>query len=134
MRAVVLLARKMPNGRKNVIVLDAYALEAYLNDEVVAADIVEPLILSGQQVLISGINLAETLDRMIRVNGAMRHELEIDLIGLGLTVGQPTITALAERSALPIVAPRHSRSTAMHPWSPATRHCSHFSTTKAGAT
>ena len=69
-----------------MIVLDAYALEAYLNDEVMAADIVEPLILSGQQVLITGVNLAEALDRMIRVNGADREELESDLIGLGLTV------------------------------------------------
>jgi predicted nucleic acid-binding protein len=69
-----------------VIVLDAYALEAYLNDEVMAADIVEPLILSGQQVLITGVNLAEAMDRMIRVNGADREELENDLVGLGLTV------------------------------------------------
>jgi len=69
-----------------VIVLDAYALEAYLNDEVAAADVVEPLILSGQQVLITGIDLAETLDRMLRVHGASRDELENDLIGLGLTV------------------------------------------------
>lgn len=66
--------------------LDAYALEAYLNDEVLAADIVEPLILSGQQVLITGVNLAEVLDRMIRVNGARREELEDDLVELGLTV------------------------------------------------
>jgi predicted nucleic acid-binding protein len=69
-----------------VIVLDAYALEAYLNDEVLAADVVEPLILSGQQVLITGVNLAEAMDRMIRVNGAGREELELDLVGLGLTV------------------------------------------------
>lgn len=69
-----------------MIVIDAYALEAYLTDEVMAADIVEPLILSGQQVLITGVNLAEALDRMIRVNGADREELESDLIALGLTV------------------------------------------------
>ena len=69
-----------------MIVLDAYALEAYLNNEVLAADVVEPLILSGQQVLITGVNLAETLDRVIRVNGTNREELENDLIGLGLTV------------------------------------------------
>ena len=69
-----------------MIVLDAYALEAYLNDEVLAADIVEPLLLSGQQVLITGVNLAEAMDRMIRVNGADRQELEDDLVALGLTV------------------------------------------------
>lgn len=100
MRAVAPLARKTPNERKNVIVLDAYALEAYLNDEVMAADIVEPLILSGQQVLISGINFAETLDRMIRVNGATRDELETDLIGLGLTVAGVDATVAFDAAAL----------------------------------
>lgn len=68
-----------------MIVLDAYALEAYLALEA-AAPIVRDLILSGEQLLISGINLAETLDRMTRVNGATRDELESDLSGLGLTV------------------------------------------------
>lgn len=69
-----------------MIVLDAYALEAYLNDEVVAADIVEPLLMSGEQILITAVNLAETADRMIRLNGATREELESDVIGLGITV------------------------------------------------
>lgn len=68
-----------------MIVLDAYALEAYLAQEV-AGPTVRDLILSGQQVLISGVNLAETLDRMIRVAGADREVLANDLVGLGLTV------------------------------------------------
>lgn len=68
-----------------MIVLDAYALEAYLSLEK-AAPLVRDLVLSGQQVLITGVNLAEALDRMIRVNGAERKELEGDLVGLGLTV------------------------------------------------
>lgn len=72
----------------NVIVLDAYALEAYLNDEVAAADLVEPLLLSGEQVLIAAVNLAETADRMIRLNGAVRDELESDLASLGVTVAE----------------------------------------------
>jgi len=37
-------------------------------------------------VLITGVNLAEVVDRMIRVNGATREELENDLVGLGLNV------------------------------------------------
>ena len=69
-----------------VIVLDAYALEAYLNDELPVADTVEPLLLSGEQVLISGINLAETLDRMIRVHGMPPAELEANLLGTGVHV------------------------------------------------
>ncbi|MCB0982005.1 MAG: hypothetical protein H6513_02340 [Acidimicrobiaceae bacterium] len=66
--------------------LDAYALEAYLNDELPAADAVEPLFLSGEQLLISGINLAEAMDRMVRVNGADASELAVDIGQLGLTV------------------------------------------------
>lgn len=82
-----------------MIVLDAYALEAYLALEV-AAPMVRDLILSGEQLLISGINLAETLDRMIRVNGATRDELETDLIGLGLTVTGVDATVAFDAAAL----------------------------------
>jgi len=83
-----------------VIVLDAYALEAYLNDEVLAADIVEPLLLSGEQVLITAVNLAETADRMIRLNGANRDELESDVVGLGVTVAGVDSAAAFDAAAL----------------------------------
>jgi predicted nucleic acid-binding protein len=76
-----------------VIVLDAYALEAYLNDELPVADAIEPMLLSGEQVLISGIDLAETLDRMIRLHGMPPAELEADLLGTGVhvtAVDEPT--------------------------------------------
>lgn len=76
-----------------VIVLDAYALEAYLNDELPAADAIEPMLLSGEQVLISGINLAETLDRMIRLHGMSATELEANVLGTGVfvsSVDEPT--------------------------------------------
>ncbi len=66
--------------------LDAYALEAYLADEMAAADAVEDLVLSGEQVLMSGVNLAETLDRMMRLQGVPREVLEADLLALGLTI------------------------------------------------
>ena len=65
--------------------LDAYALEAFLNLEA-SAPIVRDLILSGEQVLITAVNLAETADRMIRLNGATRDELESDVVSLGITV------------------------------------------------
>ena len=83
-----------------MIVLDAYALEAYLNDEVLAADVVEPLLLSGEQVLITGVNLAEVADRMIRVNGADRDTLEADLVGLGLTISSVDASMAFEAAAL----------------------------------
>jgi predicted nucleic acid-binding protein len=76
-----------------VIVLDAYALEAYLNDELPAADAVEPILLSGEQILISGINLAETLDRMMRVHRMPPAELEANLLDSGVhvtAVDEPT--------------------------------------------
>lgn len=99
MKAAAQPARTRPNGRNNVIVLDAYALEAYLALEP-AAPIVRDLILSGQQVLITGINLAEVIDRMIRVNGANREQLENDLIGLGLTVSGVDATMAFDAAAL----------------------------------
>ena len=82
-----------------MIVLDAYALEAYLALES-AAPIVRDLILSGEQLLITGINLAEVIDRMIRVNGASRDELANDLIGLGLTVSGVDATMAFDAAAL----------------------------------
>lgn len=79
--------------------LDAYALEAYLTLER-AAPLVRDLILSGQQVLITGVNLAEVLDRMIRVNGARREELEDDLVALGLTVSGVDASMAFDAAAL----------------------------------
>ncbi len=61
---------------------------------------VRDLFLSGQQMLITGVNLAETIDRMIRVNGANRAELENDLIGLGLTVSGVDATMAFDAAAL----------------------------------
>jgi predicted nucleic acid-binding protein len=75
-----------------VIVLDAYALEAYLRLEA-PAPIVRDLLASGEQALISGINLAETLDRLIRLHGMSSVELEADLLGTGVfvsSVDEPT--------------------------------------------
>jgi len=83
-----------------VIVLDAYALEAYLNDEVVVADMVEPLLMSGEQILITSVNLAETADRMIRLNGATREELESDVVALGVTVTGVGATAGLDAASL----------------------------------
>ena len=87
MKAGAQPARNRPNERTNVIVLDAYALEAFLNLET-SGPIVRDLILSGEQILITTVNLAETADRMIRLNGASRDELESDLSGLGITVAE----------------------------------------------
>ncbi|MDP9465113.1 MAG: PIN domain-containing protein [Actinomycetota bacterium] len=68
-----------------MIVLDAYALEAYFTMET-SAPIVRDLLATGEQTLISGINLAEILDRMIRVHGASPAELEANLLDTGVHV------------------------------------------------
>ena len=85
-----------------VIVLDAYALEAYFILEA-SAPIVRDLIADGEQVLISGINLAETLDRMIRVHGISAEDLEADLLGTPVHVtavdGPTTFEAARLRAA-----------------------------------
>jgi PIN domain nuclease of toxin-antitoxin system len=67
------------------MVLDAYALEAYFTMEA-SAPVVRDLLATGEQTLISGINLAETLDRMIRLHGASPAGLEADLLGTGVHV------------------------------------------------
>jgi predicted nucleic acid-binding protein len=75
-----------------VIVLDAYALEAYFRLEA-SAPIVRDMLRGGEQALISGINLAETLDRMIRLHGMSPAELEADLLDTGVhvtAVDEPT--------------------------------------------
>ncbi len=52
------------------------------------------LLLSGEQILISGINLAETMDRMIRLHGMPPEELEAHVLGTGVH-----ITAVDEATA-----------------------------------
>jgi PIN domain nuclease of toxin-antitoxin system len=82
-----------------VIVLDAYALEAFLNLEA-AGPLVRDLILSGEQILMPSVNLAETADRMIRLNGSSRDELENDLLGLGITISSLDAAAAFDAAAL----------------------------------
>ncbi|MBI4883459.1 MAG: hypothetical protein HY826_05330 [Actinobacteria bacterium] len=79
--------------------LDAYALEAFLNLEP-AGPLVRDLILSGEQILITAVNLAETADRMIRLNGSTRDELESDVLGLGVTVTSVDATVGFDAAAL----------------------------------
>lgn len=68
-----------------MLVLDAYAIEAYLANEP-AADDVERLLLSGEQVLVSVVNLAETIDRLVRVRGVPIDEVAFDLAELSVHV------------------------------------------------
>lgn len=90
-----------------MIVLDAYALEAYFTRET-SAPIVRDLLATGELTLISGINLAETLDRMIRVHGMSPAELEADLLDTGVHV--TGVDAAAAFSAAQLRAAHYHRS------------------------
>jgi PIN domain nuclease of toxin-antitoxin system len=84
-----------------VIVLDAYALEAYLALEL-AAPLVRDMLLTGEQAIISGINLAETVDRMIRIHHANPDDIESDLALLRIhisSVDETTAFAAAQLRA-----------------------------------
>jgi len=68
-----------------VLVLDEQALVAFLSAEP-AMQQVRSLLESGEQTIISSINLAETVDRMLRIFGAARLTLRGDLEELDLHV------------------------------------------------
>jgi PIN domain nuclease of toxin-antitoxin system len=74
-----------------VILLDAYALLAYLRDEP-AAGAVESLLRGGDCVL-DTVNLAEVLDQLIRVDRLEGSEVAESLSGL---IGGPIVVSAAD--------------------------------------
>ena len=82
-----------------MIVLDACALESYFADEPAAA-LVEAMLQEGEQIVMSAINLIESLDRLIRVRGADRVELSSDLLGLGLTISDVDVFTAFDAATL----------------------------------
>jgi PIN domain nuclease of toxin-antitoxin system len=78
-------AKKTLNEKRRAmaVVLDAQGLEAFLRDEF-AAELVEQLIFSGEQMVMATINLAETVDRMRRVHGVVSDSLHADLLETGI--------------------------------------------------
>lgn len=66
-----------------MIVLDAQGLIAFFTGEPALAPVRE-LMLSGEQVLMSTINLAETVDLMRRVYGITSDALDADLLTTGI--------------------------------------------------
>ncbi len=79
-----------------MIVLDAYAMEAYLAGEPAAAP-VEALLLSGEQIVVNGVNYVELVDRFIRVHGVDATEVIADIVSTGTTVSDldPDLAASA---------------------------------------
>lgn len=68
-----------------MITFDACAVEAFFRDEP-AAEEVQDLLRSGEQVVITAINYAEVLDRMVRVLGADHAEVQADMAAAKLFV------------------------------------------------
>jgi PIN domain nuclease of toxin-antitoxin system len=67
------------------MVLDAYAVIAYLRAEPAAGE-VRPLLYSGDANL-TAVGVAEVLDHLIRLAGADEEDAVLDLAQLGLLVG-----------------------------------------------
>ena len=82
-----------------MIVLDAFAVEAFFTGEV-AAPIVRDVLVSGEQIVVSAINLAEVADRMMRVHGLTRLDLEQDLLTLGVTISEVDPPTALDAAAL----------------------------------
>lgn len=66
------------------VLLDAYALIAYLRDEA-AAPVVQQLLWDGELAM-SSVQLAEVVDRMERVYGVDADEIEVAVSALGIDV------------------------------------------------
>jgi predicted nucleic acid-binding protein len=82
-----------------VIVLDAFAVEAFFTGET-SAPIVRDILLGNEQVVVSAINLAEVADRLMRVRGFTRLELEQDLLTLGITISEVDSPTALDAAAL----------------------------------
>jgi predicted nucleic acid-binding protein len=67
-----------------VILLDAFALLAYLRDEP-AADQVQRMLWDGETAMTS-VQLAEVLDRLVRIDGQDADDAEVTISALGVEV------------------------------------------------
>jgi PIN domain nuclease of toxin-antitoxin system len=79
------------------VILDAYAVIAFLRDEP-AAGAVEPLLSANPRASLTALGVAEVLDHLVRVGGVDEEEAVLDLAQLGLADPEPldpSITAAA---------------------------------------
>ncbi len=83
-----------------MLVLDAYALEAFLLDEEPVGALVENLVFSGEQLVISAVNLAEVADRLQRLHGVSRTQVELDELSIGLTISDVDTAVAFDAAAL----------------------------------
>ena len=80
-----------------MIVLDAYAVIAFLRDEH-AGPLVERLLRGDEPTTLSALSVAEVVDRLVRLYSADDEERMATLVNLGL-VGPPPLDADLARQA-----------------------------------
>lgn len=82
-----------------MIVLDAYAVIAYLRDEPAASQ-VGRLLTEHPDAELAVLGVAEVLDYLVRLAGADEEEAALDVAQLGLADARPLTTDLAVRAGL----------------------------------
>jgi PIN domain nuclease of toxin-antitoxin system len=82
-----------------VIVLDAYAVIAYLLGESAAAEVAR-LLEGDEPVTLTAVGVAEVVDRLVRIAGVDPDEVVLDLAELGLADPEPLDAANALRAGV----------------------------------
>jgi PIN domain nuclease of toxin-antitoxin system len=71
-----------------VIVLDSYAVLAFLKDEP-AKDMVEEILSAGVDAILTVLGVAEVVDHLVRLGGVDEEDVVADLASLGMVTPQP---------------------------------------------
>jgi predicted nucleic acid-binding protein len=87
-----------------VIILDSFAVLALLRDEP-AAGLVQQLVESDEQVLLTALGVTEVLDHLVRLLGADEDEAVLDLAQLGLSL--PTVVDVPLATQAGLLRARH---------------------------
>lgn len=82
-----------------MIILDSYAVLAFLKDEPAAAE-VERLLHASEPSVLTTIGLAEVLDHLVRVAGVHPEEAALDIAQLGLAEAAPLDASTGMRAGL----------------------------------
>jgi len=76
------------------VILDAFAVVAFLRDEPAAGD-VERLLVRRSAARLTSVGVAEVLDQLIRISGADEENASLDLAQLGLADPEPLEPSVA---------------------------------------
>ena len=81
-----------------MIILDAYAVLAFLKDEPAALEVQE--LIEGEEAALTLLGIAEVLDRLVRRAGIDEEQAWLDLVQLGLAASPALDPQLAARAGL----------------------------------